>query len=128
MLCANCGTENSAGRRFCGGCAAPLERSCPVCGAANEPGMRFCGACAHPLEADAASLRQAPSSGTKPAPPTAERRIVSILFADLVGFTTLSESRDAEDVREILSRYFESCKRLIALYGGTVEKFIGEAG
>jgi class 3 adenylate cyclase len=57
----------------------------------------------------------------------AERRLVTILFADLVGFTTLSESRDAEDVRELLSRYFDTCSRLIALYGGTVEKFIGDA-
>jgi predicted ATPase/class 3 adenylate cyclase len=52
---------------------------------------------------------------------------VSVLFADLVGFTTLSESRDAEEVRELLSRYFDTCRRLIALYGGTVEKFIGDA-
>jgi predicted ATPase/class 3 adenylate cyclase len=52
---------------------------------------------------------------------------VSVLFADLVGFTTLSESRDAEEVRELLSRYFDTCKRLISLYGGTVEKFIGDA-
>jgi class 3 adenylate cyclase/tetratricopeptide (TPR) repeat protein len=57
----------------------------------------------------------------------AERRLVSVLFADLVGFTTISESRDAEEVRELLSRYFDSCKRLISLYGGTVEKFIGDA-
>jgi predicted ATPase/class 3 adenylate cyclase len=53
--------------------------------------------------------------------------LVSVLFADLVGFTTLSESRDAEDTRELLSRYFETCKRLVTLYGGTVEKFIGDA-
>ena len=52
------------------------------------------------------------------APPTAERRLVSVLFADLVGFTPLSESRDAEERRELLSRYFDSCRRLIALYGG----------
>jgi class 3 adenylate cyclase/tetratricopeptide (TPR) repeat protein len=57
----------------------------------------------------------------------AERRLVSVLFADLVGFTTLSESRDAEEVRELLSGYFEACKRLISRYGGTVEKFIGDA-
>jgi predicted ATPase/class 3 adenylate cyclase len=56
-----------------------------------------------------------------------ERRLVSVLFADLVGFTTLSERRDAEEVRELLSRYFETCKRLISRYGGTVEKFIGDA-
>jgi class 3 adenylate cyclase/tetratricopeptide (TPR) repeat protein len=52
---------------------------------------------------------------------------VSVLFADLVGFTTLSESRDAEEVRELLTRYFETCRRLIELYGGVVEKFIGDA-
>ena len=53
--------------------------------------------------------------------------MVSVLFADLVGFTALSESRDAEEVRELLSRYFDLARRLIALYGGTVEKFIGDA-
>jgi predicted ATPase/class 3 adenylate cyclase len=52
---------------------------------------------------------------------------VSVLFADLVGFTTLSEKRDAEEVRELLSRYFETCRTLIGRYGGTVEKFIGDA-
>ncbi len=57
----------------------------------------------------------------------AERRLVSVLFADLVGFTTLSEARDAEEVRDLLSRYFDTCRRLIELYGGTVEKFIGDA-
>jgi class 3 adenylate cyclase/tetratricopeptide (TPR) repeat protein len=57
----------------------------------------------------------------------AERRLVSVLFADLVGFTALSEFRDAEETRELLSRYFDSCRRLISLYGGTVEKFIGDA-
>jgi len=57
----------------------------------------------------------------------AERRLVSVLFADLVGFTTLSESRDAEEVRDLLSRYFETAQTLIGRYGGTVEKFIGDA-
>ena len=56
-----------------------------------------------------------------------ERRLVSVLFADLVGFTTLSESRDPEEVRELLSRYFDTCSRLVGLYGGVVEKFIGDA-
>ncbi len=52
---------------------------------------------------------------------------MSVLFADLVGFTALSESRDPEEVRELLSRYFETCRRLVERYGGTVEKFIGDA-
>jgi class 3 adenylate cyclase/tetratricopeptide (TPR) repeat protein len=59
--------------------------------------------------------------------PAAERRLVSVLFADLVGFTTLSESRDPEEVRELLSGYFEASRQLIDRYGGTVEKFIGDA-
>ncbi|MFL5942121.1 MAG: ATP-binding protein [Gaiellaceae bacterium] len=68
-------------------------------------------------------------AGDLPAPgtPTAERRLVTVLFADLVEFTRFSEGRDAEDVREVLSSYFDRCSRLIGLYGGTVEKFIGDA-
>jgi class 3 adenylate cyclase len=81
--------------------------------------MRFCGECGSPLSAGSPPVEaQAPAS---------ERRLVSVLFADLVGFTAFSEARDAEEVRELLSRYFDTCRRLIGLYGGTVEKFIGDA-
>src|SRR5579862_4016967 len=119
--CAQCGFENAAGRKFCGGCGSPLARTCPSCGAANEPGTRFCGECG-------SALTEAVPPAAAPAPVTAaERRLVSVLFADLVGFTPLSESRDPEEVRELLSRYFDTCRRLIGIYGGTVEKFIGDA-
>ncbi|HLA17626.1 MAG TPA: adenylate/guanylate cyclase domain-containing protein [Candidatus Limnocylindrales bacterium] len=57
----------------------------------------------------------------------AERRLVSVLFADLVGFTPFAEERDAEDVREILTRYFDLAREVIERYGGHVEKFIGDA-
>jgi class 3 adenylate cyclase/tetratricopeptide (TPR) repeat protein len=60
-------------------------------------------------------------------PPQSERRLVSVLFADLVGFTTLSEHRDPEEIRDLLSQYFDRCRTLIERYGGTVEKFIGDA-
>jgi class 3 adenylate cyclase/tetratricopeptide (TPR) repeat protein len=118
--CANCGAENPAGQKFCGECGTPLALTCPACGSANPPGQRFCGECGTPLAAreEAAPVRAAPA---------AERRLVSVLFADLVGFTTLSEGRDAEDVRELLASYFELARTLIARYGGTVEKFIGDA-
>ncbi|MGH8988304.1 MAG: ATP-binding protein, partial [Acidimicrobiales bacterium] len=59
--------------------------------------------------------------------PVAERRVCSVLFADLVGFTSLSEHRDPEQVREILSRYFEVARQVIGRHGGIVEKFIGDA-
>src|SRR3954468_22589304 len=117
--CPSCGTENPAGSRFCGACGASLAQACAVCGAANDPGMRFCTQCGSPLDAAAPAAAQAGA--------TAERRLVSVLFADLVGFTSVSESRDPEETRELPSRYFERCRRLIGVYGGTVEKFIGDA-
>ncbi len=67
------------------------------------------------------------SSGAGRSAPVAERRVVTILFADLVGFTTLSEGRDSEAVRELLTRYFDVARDVIERYGGTVEKFIGDA-
>jgi class 3 adenylate cyclase/tetratricopeptide (TPR) repeat protein len=121
LICPNCSTENRAGRRFCSQCGNALAVACPSCGAANEPDDRFCGQCGSPLDEAA---ERAPVSREAP---TAERRLVSVLFADLVGFTTLSESRDSEEVRELLSRYFDTSRTLIARYGGTIEKFIGDA-
>jgi predicted ATPase/class 3 adenylate cyclase len=125
-LCASCGRANREGRKFCVGCGRPLaaELKCPSCGAPYEPDESFCGECGTALTATSAP---AVVAVTRPEAVVAERRLVSVLFADLVGFTSLSESRDPEEVRELLSRYFDSCRRLIELYGGTVEKFIGDA-
>src|SRR5579859_4682737 len=125
VVCSSCGTENSVGRKFCGRCGSALTQACPSCGVANEPGMRFCGECGAPLLPEAMADVE-PAALIREAS-VAERRLVSVLFADLVGFTALSESRDAEEVRDLLSRYFDICRRLIELYGGTVEKFIGDA-
>ena len=124
--CPSCGAENPAGKRFCGDCGIALALSCPACGAENPEGKKFCGDCGAPLGEALGEGAAAPVAAAVEAP-VAERRLVSVLFADLVGFTTLSESRDAEEVRQILSRYFDTCRRLISLYGGTVEKFIGDA-
>jgi class 3 adenylate cyclase/tetratricopeptide (TPR) repeat protein len=85
--------------------------------------VKFCGECGTALEATAAPA-PAPGNGTAA---VSERRRVSVLFADLVGYTTLSEGRDFEDVRELQSRYFEVARTLVERYGGTVEKFIGDA-
>ncbi len=115
--CASCGAESPPGQRFCGHCGASLMRACASCGTENPPENRFCGSCGTAL------AESAPSQ----AAPVAERRLVSVLFADLVGFTTLSEHRDPEEVRDLLSQYFDRCRSLIERYGGTVEKFIGDA-
>ena len=131
VICSSCGTENKAGRKFCARCASPLGLACPKCGAAYDPGDLFCGECAWPLTPGATPTDVAASGQTAAASdtqsPVAERRLVSVLFADLVGFTTIAEGHDAEDTRELLNRYFELAREVIGRYGGTVEKFIGDA-
>jgi class 3 adenylate cyclase/tetratricopeptide (TPR) repeat protein len=68
-----------------------------------------------------------PEARPAAAAPVSERRLTSVVFGDLVGFTTLSEGRDPEEVRELLSRYFAEARLIVERYGGTVEKFIGDA-
>ena len=98
-------------------------------GADNRPEARFCGDCGQPLTPGAAA-----AVATTTPPPTqstpggaAERRLVSVLFADLVAFTSYSEGRDPETVRETLTRYFEATREVIGRHGGVVAKFIGDA-
>src|SRR5262249_3901616 len=122
MRCPSCGTENEPGRKFCGECGSPLAQLCPSCGAANGPTVKFCGECGTRLETAPAAV-----PGPAPAAPAAERRPVTGLFEGLLGFDTASGARDAEETRELLSRYFEAARTLIERYGGTVEKFIGDA-
>jgi class 3 adenylate cyclase/tetratricopeptide (TPR) repeat protein len=129
MICSSCGSENDTGRKFCGECGAALARLCPSCGAANPARVKFCGECGTALGDDTTAALAA--AAAQPAPSTSsaatERRLVSVLFADLVGFTTLSEGRDSEEVRDLLSRYFDTCRTVVERYGGVVEKFIGDA-
>ena len=134
MICSNCGTENRAGAKFCMECASPLAGACASCGFVNPPNAKFCSECAAALAGQPDAGQSVPTSpgvaadpGARARQPVAERRVVSVLFADLVGFTTFSEGRDAEDVRETLSRYFDLAREIVDRYGGVVEKFIGDA-
>jgi class 3 adenylate cyclase len=89
-------------------------QTCPSCGHENPAGARFCNACAAPLPASAPALAE-------------ERKIVTVLFVDLVGFTARSEQLDPEDVRAIQAPYFAKVRSAIEAFGGTVEKYIGDA-
>ena len=152
MICRNCGAHNRADRRFCTTCGVSLSPACPACGASADAGDTFCGECGAPLLTGNVSTG-VPARATAPTtlasveddsvPPgnavttaraarvpaslVSELRHVSVLFCDLVGFTTLSEHRDPEDVRELLSHYFDIARAIVDRYGGTVEKFIGDA-
>jgi class 3 adenylate cyclase/tetratricopeptide (TPR) repeat protein len=85
---------------------------CPTCGEANAAGARFCSNCGSRLEEPGVSE---------------ERKLVSVLFVDLVGFTARSDRADPEDVREVLQLYYAEAKERIEHHGGSVEKFIGDA-
>jgi predicted ATPase/class 3 adenylate cyclase len=124
-----CGAGNEAGRKFCGECGSALAVACASCATPNAPGTKFCGECGTALLSATPPPIRASTPGSGPGAPAtqAERRLVSVLFADLVGFTTASEGRDAEDTRELLTRYFDLARTTIERYGGTVEKFIGDA-
>jgi class 3 adenylate cyclase len=116
MECSACHVENAPGRRFCGGCGARLALLCPACAFANDPGDRFCGGCGLRLEPPAAP----------PPPSDGERREVTILFADLAGYTALSRQLDAEEVHRLLERFFTRVDGLIVGLGGTIDKHIGD--
>ncbi|MFP5331723.1 MAG: AAA family ATPase [Acidimicrobiia bacterium] len=122
MQCGACGTQAQSGQRFCGACGAPLHHICAACGYENPADHRFCGGCGSAL--DEAGTAVAPRSSGVPAE---ERRVVSVLFVDLVGFTSFSEGRDPEDVRAVITRYFDVAREAIERFGGTVDKFIGDA-
>ncbi|MGH9291401.1 MAG: adenylate/guanylate cyclase domain-containing protein, partial [Acidimicrobiales bacterium] len=156
MRCPICRGETPDGRRFCADCGSPLGTPrCGSCGAELLAGKAYCADCGSPVTSGAGDgagtapaagtvlASQAPGagliSGPTPGPvasplgalpeqaPVAERRICSVLFVDLVGFTPLSEKRDPEAVRELLSAYFERAQTIVGRYGGTIEKFIGDA-
>ncbi len=127
MNCGSCAQELPDGAAFCPACGAPQAApTCHSCGGELIAGAAFCFKCGAPVNGGALAALVAQPAATTTAP-QAERRQTSVLFADLVSYTSLSESRDTEDVRELLSRYFEVCSTVVRRYGGTVEKFIGDA-
>jgi len=132
VICSKCATENPAEAKFCLECGQTLSRSCPNCSTALPPQAKFCFACGSTVEpvrsSEPASVGTPIESGnrTGTTSPT-ELRHVSVLFCDLVGFTPLAESKDPEEVRELLSGYFDLTRSVIERYGGTIQKFIGDA-
>ena len=131
MNCTACGAANRAGRRFCGQCGATLERLCPSCGAPNDEGERFCGECGAGALVRTGGRETGPRVPAPTSIPRSRRRRAPPRHACSSRTWSASrrspQQRDAEDVRELLSRYFDTARTIIARYGGTVEKFIGDA-
>ena len=115
VVCSQCGRENREGAESCAACGAPFVRRCAVCGTALDEAFVFCPSCGSPLD-------HARVGGH-----VEERKVVTVVFADLVGFTSRTERLDPEDVRAVLGPYQARLKYELERNGGTVEKFIGDA-
>jgi len=118
--CPHCGVSNAATQHFCGACGTSLMERCPACQAPHPSGFRFCGNCGVLLQA------LQPTGTPAPAEPPEERRWATVVFADLCGFTGLSERMDPEDVRSLIDRCLQDMGRIVEDLGGFVSRLAGD--
>ena len=116
MACPGCGRAVRSGARFCGACGTSLAPRCSACGSENEPGLVFCESCG-------ASLAAAPPASAAEA---VSRKVVTIVFADLVGSTALHERLDAEAVRQFMEGYYAAMRGAVEAHGGRVTQLMGD--
>src|SRR5437667_3198757 len=148
MKCTNCRHENPPGQKFCGECGGRLEAVCPSCQASNPPGQKFCGECGAALAGKPASVEVAPARPpdrfaspesytpkhlaekilTSRGAIEGERKIVTVMFSDVSGFTAMSEKLDPEDVHAIMDRAFDVILSAVHRDGGTVHEFTRARG
>src|SRR5438045_2320584 len=136
MRCPYCQTENPSTAKFCLECGKRFG-VCPNCGTVNPPTAKFCIECGTVLlplatsEKPHQSTQHSGNGQTQPLPeiltPREERRVVTIMFADITGSTPLADHLDPEDMRAILIGYFNLMTEQIRKHDGTVEKYIGDA-
>ena len=139
MKCAKCQSENREGVKFCEDCGAKMEVKCPSCGAFIAMGKRFCGECGHELKEPEKAL---PLDYTQPQSYTpkhladkilttrstieGERKLVTVFFADVANYTSISEKLDPEEVHEIMDGAFKILMDEIHKYEGTINQFTGD--
>ncbi len=114
MDCMSCGQTNPTGSRFCSGCGSSLAPRCPACGTESPSGARFCNGCGAALTAQ------------QPAAPAVSRKIVTIVFADLIGSVALHERLDAESARRVMDRYHRAMSAAVDVHGGRVVQLLGD--
>jgi len=121
MNCRACGQALEPGSRFCRACGTPVDEACSSCGASLAADARFCPRCG-----TATGVSAAPDAAES-AETGRERKVATMVFADLVGFTSLNESSDPELVQALVTRAFDRLSAEVVRYEGTVEKFAGDA-
>ena len=140
MRCPRCQHENEAGAKFCEECAAPMARACANCGRQLPPAAKFCPECAHPAGQPPGPARApqfaSPESYTPKyiaekiltsrAAMEGERKLVTVLFADLRGSMELLADRDPEDARKLLDPVLDRMMEAVHRYEGTVNQVMGD--
>src|SRR5262245_92287 len=142
MHCSSCGFAVTANFQFCPQCGTKLSQNCPQCGHGCPLSFRFCPQCGTPLaqthppaapssvgisRSVVSQLNSSLSVSAIPAGMEAELRPVTVLFADVVGFTSLAERLDPEELRSLMMQCFQALAEEIRRYDGFIEKFIGDA-
>ncbi len=139
MQCPNCRFKNPEGMNFCGRCGSPLPKKCPNCEFENPPDFRICGRCGTRLEGELDLPAYAHRSPKDYTPPflvervlksrqalEGERKLVTVLFADVANFTGIAEKLDPEEVHDIMDGCFEILGREIHGAGGTINQYTGD--
>jgi class 3 adenylate cyclase/tetratricopeptide (TPR) repeat protein len=138
MRCPQCGHDNPDGVKFCGECGTRIEGLCPSCGTSNPPANKFCYQCGQALAPPPmpAARFASPQSYTPPhlaekiltsrTALAGERKQVTVLFADVSGFTAISEQLDPEEVHQLMNRAFELILDEVHRYEGTINQFLGD--
>jgi class 3 adenylate cyclase/tetratricopeptide (TPR) repeat protein len=120
MECPNCSFQNPNGIKYCGECGFQMAKSCPECGYSNPPTFKFCGQCK--FELNTTSLTRKTIQKTK-----SERKYVTVIFSDLAGYTSMTESLDPEEVRSIVNTIFNKITAIIETHDGFIERYIGDS-
>jgi len=129
VTCRVCDAAIPPGARFCAACGTPIEAWCASCQGSLPDGARFCPTCGAATASgpDPAPAGPRAPAGDLPAPSYRERKVATLLFADLVGFTSLGESHDPEVVGAVVGDVFARLGAEVTRYEGTIEKFAGDA-
>ena len=120
MICPHCGAVIAANKRFCGDCGAPVPWQCGACGGENLPDKPFCVECG---AARGLMARTPPISAGVSA---LERRLLSVMFVDLVGSTAISQRLDLENLRETINAFHAHVTSMVACFDGFIARHMGD--
>ncbi len=120
MRCPHCGAAVTSDKKFCGDCGRALPWQCSACGSENPADKRFCGDCgtARPTTLDTSQTSTGASSP--------ERRLMTVVFVDLVGSTALGERLDPEDLRKVIADFHDLTSGLVTAFNGFIARYMGD--